>query len=161
MDNDDVINLVRQAVTSFDKESEKLKKILATLEKTTSEEEQINEPTREIDMKSEEYIITLKFVNGLLKNMGRAQISDLTEFCNIPRNDIISEKQVKLLEDMTEEIFSVFNKVKCQYYNKSESWVFNVLKSMVKINGLNIISRYKTKYVNRTRVIYTVYTISI
>ena len=56
-----------------------------------------------VDMNSDKYKITLKFVNKLLENIGYKKINDLTEFKNINRDDIIKNKNKKSLDAMEKE----------------------------------------------------------
>ena len=53
-----------------------------------------------IDKNSTKYKILLKFTNKLLVNMGKPCITDLTDFKNIDRLDLLIDKNTKTLEDM-------------------------------------------------------------
>lgn len=81
----------------------------------------------------EKNTLILKYVNGLLKNAGKDEIYDLTEFRNIDRSDIVLEGNVKYLEAMSKELFKLFDKSKCRYYPKTaKSRPLNVLRGMIK-----------------------------
>jgi hypothetical protein len=81
----------------------------------------------------EKNTLILKYVNGLLKNAGKNEIDDLTEFKNIDRSDIVLEDNVKHLETMAKELFKLFDRNKCRYYPKTaKSRPLNVLRGMIK-----------------------------
>lgn len=81
----------------------------------------------------EKNTLILKYVNGLLKNVGKNEINDLTEFKNIDRIDIISDVNVKYLGTMAKELFKLFDRNKCRYYPKTaKSRPLNVLRGMIK-----------------------------
>lgn len=75
--------------------------------------------------------LILKYVNGLLTNLGKGKINDLTEFKNIDRNDIISEANIKYLDTISEQLYKLFGRGTCRYYGKSsKSRPLNVLRGM-------------------------------
>ena len=109
--------------------------------------------------------LILKYVNGLLRNMGKDRITDLTEFKNIDRDDIVSDDNVKHLEAMSKELFKVFDKFKCRYYpTTAKSRPLNVLRGMIKdtdtytLNGVNtdIYETFNNKRVRRSAMLYSI-----
>ena len=115
-----------------------------------------------IDKTTNKYKITLKFVNKLLAKMGENQIEDLTEFRNIDRLDIIKHENKIVLEEMEEEIFKHFNKVKCGYYRKDKSgdgYTLNCLRGMTKEVGLKLHKDRKDIYEGKFRRIGMIYSI--
>jgi len=91
-----------------------------------------------VDKTSEKYKIALKFVNKMLENMGRAQIEDLTEFKNVDRNDVLTESNTKILESIENEIWEYHEKVKCGAYHKSGNRTLNVLRGLIRENGMKL-----------------------
>lgn len=111
---------------------------------------QTDEPKKvyvNIDKTTDKYKILLKYVNGLLKNMGKEQIDDLTEFKNIDRLDIIKEKNRQLFNKMAPFLFKHYDKMNCGYYrNKgSPNEPLNCLRGMVKELGLFFKRTHYTK----------------
>jgi len=91
-----------------------------------------------IDKNSDKYKTALKFVNGILTNIGKSTINDLTEFKDIDRMDIITNENTKLLSEMEKEIWEHYDKKKCGGYHISENRVFNILRGIVRDNNLKI-----------------------
>jgi hypothetical protein len=109
--------------------------------------------------------LILKYVNGLLKNMGKGKITDLTEFKNIDRDDIISTDNVEHLEVMAKELFKVFDKFKCRYYpTTAKSRPLNVLRGIIKDVGIytlvgvntDIYELFNNKRVRRSAMLYSI-----
>ena len=75
-----------------------------------------------IDKTSSKYIIALKFVNNILKNLDKSEINDLTDFKDIDREDIIKTENKELVETMQSELFKKgnFDKGKCGFYRRSQ-----------------------------------------
>jgi len=85
----------------------------------------------------QKYSLCLLYVNKILKNLGKGEIKSLLEFIDINSNDIIEHKDV--YKSVSEEIYSVFDKKRCNYYNReSEKIVLNCLRGMCKELGLNL-----------------------
>jgi hypothetical protein len=95
---------------------------------------------------SDKYILALKFVNQILTNIGKDQITELTQFVDINREDIINPKNLKTLDDMTEDLFVHFSKTKCGMYRRTDTMVLNCLRGMMKQMGHTF--RIKQKDVN-------------
>jgi hypothetical protein len=94
----------------------------------------------------EKNTLILKYVNGLLRNAGKNEIDDLTEFKNIDRIDIISDVNVKYLGTMAKELFKLFDRNKCRYYPKTaKSRPLNVLRGMIKDTGTYNLVGYNTE----------------
>lgn len=76
--------------------------------------------------------IALKFVNKILTNLGKDEITELTDFKGIDRLDIIKPENKQVALDMEDEIFKVFSKSKCGYYtrNKVKNFILTLLRGM-------------------------------
>lgn len=53
------------------------------------------------------YKVILEYLNKILENMNKEPIKKITEFKDIDRNDIIHERNSKILDDMEDKIFKV------------------------------------------------------
>lgn len=80
----------------------------------------------------------LKFLNRILTNLNRSNIEKLTDFINIDRDSI--SNQSKIYEEMQDELFSVFDRVACGWYqkNKIKNFILTFFKKSMVIVGLNI-----------------------
>lgn len=126
-------------------------------EHVLSEEQKIVK--KDIDKTTDKYIILLKFVNGILKNIGKDEIDDLTKFVDIDRQDILKEENKTLLISMEKELFGPFDKAKTNYYYKTNAFTFNVLKGMAKCVGLEIRKKRGRVSKNTTVKSYMYYSI--
>lgn len=116
-----------------------------------------------IDINSDKYKVLLKFVNNILANIGKSKINNLNEFIDIDREDIIKDVNIKMLKNMEDEIFKYYNKHKCGYYRKSDTYVLNCLRGMLKQMNIEISykQREKSEYINnvsfkRTHTLYSI-----
>lgn len=119
--------------------------------------------TNVIDKTSDRYKVLLKFVNNILTNIGKIKINDLNEFIDIDREDIIKDINITTLKAMEKEIFKYYNKNKCGYYRKSNAFVLNCLRGMLKELGLEMtyIQKERSEYINgksfkRTHMLYSI-----
>lgn len=110
-------------------------------------------PNVNVDKDSEKYKVALKFVNELLKNMGKNTFGDLTEFTNMDRLNIVTDTNSQTLEKMEKDIFMHFDKLKCGYYSKGKNWIMNVLRGLIRDLGLNWKSVHKN--IQKNSVAYT------
>lgn len=124
----------------------------------SEEDEYINENESLQEKKTR---LILKYLNGLLKNIGKNKIQKLTEFTGIERNDILTEKNNMHLDSMEKELFPTFDRKACKYLPRtSKSRPLNVLKHMlndVNTHTLNSISKevYEGKY-RRSATFYSI-----
>jgi hypothetical protein len=101
--------------------------------------------TAKLDKIDEKYIIALKLINIILKNADKKEITDLLEFKNINRQEIVTDKNLEQLNNMENELYKHFDKVKCGYYRKTDNYVINFLRGMIKQLGYKIILEQKDK----------------
>lgn len=104
------------------------------------------------------YEILLKFVNKLLENMKMSQISDLSEFKHVKREDLLSEENNQIYEEMKEEIHKYYNKI-----NQRESiknYLLSVLKSMCSEMFMKFESETVRKKINGKSIYYITYGIT-
>ena len=118
-----------------------------------------------VDMNSDKYKITLKFVNKLLENIGYKKINDLTEFKNINRDDIIKNKNKKSLDAMEKEFLKYFDKSDIGWYRKAsvDYYILTFLRSVCRCIGLkfnfdkkDISEEIDGKKYRRTHIYYTI-----
>jgi hypothetical protein len=116
---------------------------------------------KNIDKTTEKYKVALKLVNSMLKNMNKPQITDLTEFRDINREDIIIDANKQLILDMGDEIWAHYDKNKCGYYRKTPAWALNILRGMMRELGLCLSNGKKEKTTSvGVRKLFILYTIS-
>jgi hypothetical protein len=102
---------------------------------------------QKVDKNNAKYIVLLKLLNGILENIGKDQITEVTQFVDISRTDIIKQENVDILKTMTKELFPLFNKNRC-HYGKSDSFVCNCLRDLVKQIGYCFSYKKKDVYVD-------------
>ena len=142
-------------INSFD---EKKIKLLGEYIIKLKKKEEIKLPDRNnIDKTTNKYKILLKYVNGILKNIDKDGIDDLTKFKDIDRLDIIRKENIQLLDKLAPKLFKYFNKDKCGYYRKTKNLSLNCLRGMCKEIGLELVNRKKdiTEGLNGKRYKYT------
>ena len=116
---------------------------------------------KEIDKQSDKYQILLKFINKLLKNIGKEEITDLTQFQNIDREEIIKEENKLLFKKMEKEMHEFFNKSKTGYYRRKRTkhYILTFIRSVCDEIGLKFFYTEKTRSVNslvKTHIIYSI-----
>jgi len=91
--------------------------------------------TQKISKDDDKYKLALKFVNVILKNIGKDEVDDLTKFKDVDREDIIKDVNKNSFNDIADELFKNFNKKKCSYYRKTDTQILNCLRGMMKELG--------------------------
>lgn len=139
-------------------------KDLALMYKLMTEHKPKEEPKKvyiKVDKTTTKYKLLLEYVNGILRNMGKEPVDDLSKFQNIDRLDIIKEENRQLLNKMAPRLFKQFSKDKCGFYRskKSINFPLNVLKGMVKELGLIITRSHYTKSIGGKNKSFCVYKI--
>ena len=118
---------------------------------------------KKVDKQSPKYILVLKLINGILGNLGKPQIEDLTEFIKIYREDVMKLENEQLFETMEHEFYgkNMFDKEKCGYYRKknAESCLLNFLRGACKNLHLNLTYEKKKIQLNRLNQSYIIYSI--
>lgn len=76
--------------------------------------------------------VLLKLLNGILKNIGKNEITSVFDFKQINRDDLISEENEKLYKDMQEEIYEYYGKYNMKYNQKDKvkNYLLILLKAM-------------------------------
>lgn len=126
----------------------------------------------DIDLENKKHILILKYVNGILKNAGKEEITNLTDFVRVDREDIINDKNLKLFNDMANELFEVFDKKKCNFYyfkfkdgvivESNKCTPLNVLRNIVKDTDLYTITTNRVDvFKNKRRKTITTYSIKL
>ena len=123
-------------ITEFDINT--LKKIYKNYKKKEKPEEKTEEKEINIDKTTEKYKLVLNIINKLLENLGKDTIDDLTQFNKIDREDIILEKNKKILDDYQDEILKHFEKNEIGYYrkNKNKNYILTFLRHACDVIGL-------------------------
>ena len=109
-----------------------------------------------INSESEKYKVTLNFLNGLLKNMNKEEINDITQFKNIKREDLLKESCNQILNEHINNIIQQFGKSKIRYNmrNKRNCYVLSVIKYLVSFCGYNFVSNNISDYVIKNTMTY-------
>ena len=102
---------------------------------------------RIVDKNDPKYIIALRFLNHILTNNDKPQIQDILDFKNITRQEILKEENLNKLNEMEADIYKHFDKDKCGYYRKTDNYVINFFRQMVKELGYKAILEKKDKTV--------------
>ena len=87
----------------------------------------------------------LLYCNELLKHIKDSKpILDPVEFKNINRLDIVKEEGQQVFRDMMGDIYKIFDKTKCGYYNrKAPNSSLNVLRRMCRDCGYLLLRKKK------------------
>ena len=96
--------------------------------------------TKTINKTSDKYKILLTLVNNILKNLNKVPITDLTEFKDINRLDIIKQENIDALNDLSKSLFVHFNKKNSGFYRKTKNIVINCLRNLCKETGLAFVN---------------------
>lgn len=120
------------------------------------EKKNITKPNKDnVDKNSDNYKIALQFINKILENIGKTKITDLTEFKDINRDDIITETNKNTFIGMQKELFKYFNKKKCGWYQRKQvqHYILTFLRKMCK--ELHLSFKYITKDITVNRLFKT------
>lgn len=125
------------------------------------EEQDEEEKKNNIDKTTEKYKITLKFVNLILKNIGKEAINDLTNFKDIDREDIIKDENKAIITVMKNELFMHFDKMKNGWYRKVKSTRLVLSCMDVMCDDLGLELSYRKKNTQKNSIFKTHYLYSI
>lgn len=90
---------------------------------------------RIVDKLNPKYVIGLQFLNHILSNNNKPQIQDILDFKDITRQEILKQENLNKLNEMETEIYKHFDKVKCGFYRKTDNYVINFVRGMIKELG--------------------------
>jgi len=107
------------------------------------------------------YIVLLKFVNQILTNINKPNITALEQFENIDREEIIKPINMETFSNMENEIFEHFDKVKCGWYsrNKLKNYILTFFRYACGILGYSftyISKNTMSKSVFKTKFFYSI-----
>jgi hypothetical protein len=109
---------------------------------------------RIINKNDPKYILGLKFLNIILQNNNKPQINDILDFKNITRQEILKEDNLNKLNEMENELYKYFDKIKCGYYRKTTNYVITFFQQMLKELGYKAIRNERDFTVNIDGVNY-------
>jgi len=95
---------------------------------------------RIVDKNDPKYVIALQFLNHILTNNNKPNIDDILDFKDITRQEILKQENLNKLNEMEPELYKHFDKMKCGYYRKTDNYVINFFRGMLKEMG------YKGQY---------------
>ena len=100
-----------------------------------------------VDKNDPKYVIALQFLNHILSNNNKPQIQDILDFKDITRQEILKQENLNKLNEMETELYKHFDKMKCGYYRKTDNYVINFFRGMLKEMGYKAIHVEKDKTV--------------
>lgn len=133
-------NIYNKIVTNESKNIIKKKK---EKDNTTSGQIHIRKPKHErVDVDSDKYKVTLNFLNGLLKTMNKDAITDITQFKNIKRDDLITDTCDQVLNEHIKAIIKQFGKNNIRHNMRAQYnyYVLTVIKYLTSLCGYQFIS---------------------
>lgn len=94
------------------------------------------------------YVITLEFLNALLKALGKEEIIDITNFRDIRRDDLLKDECNQALQDYLQKIIEIYGKSKIVYdkRDKIDSYIITVIKALVDKLGYDFTSVRKQTF---------------
>jgi hypothetical protein len=102
---------------------------------------------RIVDKNDPKYVLALQFLNHILTNNNKPQIQDILEFKDITRQEILKQENLNKLNEMETELYKHFDKDKCGYYRKTDNYVINFFRQMIKEMGYKAVIEKKDRTV--------------
>jgi len=109
---------------------------------------------RIVDKNDPKYVIALQFLNHILTNNNKQNINDILDFKDISREEIIKQENLNKLNNMESELYKHFDKDKCGFYRKTDNYVINFFRQMLKEIGYKAITTKKDRTVKINGVSY-------
>lgn len=109
---------------------------------------------RIVDKSDPKYISALRFINHILVNNNKPEIFDILDFKDVTRDEIIKQENLDKLNEMEDDIFKYFNKMNCGFYRKTNNYVINFFRGMLKELGYKAVVIKKDKTVKIDGVSY-------
>lgn len=106
------------------------------------------------DKNDPKYVIALQFINHILTNNNKPQIQDILDFKNVTRQEILKQENLDKLNEMENDLYKHFDKMKCGFYRKSDNYVINFFRGMTKQLGYQPIVEKKDNRVTIDGVNY-------
>ena len=100
---------------------------------------------RIVDKNDPKYVLALQFLNHILTNNNKPQIQDILEFKDITRQEILKQENLNKLNEMETELYKHFDKDKCGYYRKTDNYVINFFRQMIKEMGYKAVIEKKDR----------------
>lgn len=93
-----------------------------------------------MDKKSPKYKLALNLINKILTNGDKKEITDLTEFVNIDREIIISEKNKEYFVKIEKELYKQFDKAESGWYRRKQvkNYILTFMRYMCSDIGLTL-----------------------
>lgn len=113
--------------------------------------------------------VLIKLLNRVLIEMKKDEITDIIAFEKIDREKLLIVDTLKILNDMEEEIFKVFNKYTCRWYRRSaaKQYFLVFIKNACSDIGYKLTSTQRdvseivnNKSFRRTHIFYSIKMIS-
>lgn len=107
------------------------------------------------------YKLILLYVNSILQNISKSEITDLTHFKDISRDELLIDTNEKVFEKHEKEIFKYYDKKKIGYYRRKyvQNYFLTFLKYSLRDIGYKITYREQKTQENKIVKITTYYSI--
>ena len=114
-----------------------------------------------VNRKDPKYIVLLKLLNRIFTNIKKTTLSDLTDFKNVDRDDIIKDENITVFSEMEKEIFKYFDKSECGWYRRKmvQYYILTFLRAACESIGLSFVYAHKNVTKNsivKTHVLYSI-----
>jgi hypothetical protein len=91
-------------------------------------------------IKKKKQVVLLKLMNGILNALGNPEITKLTDFKDIDRDDIIKPECVSVYNQMEDELFTCFDKHVCSWYKRKK--IKNYIMTFIRYTCIDIGLKY-------------------
>jgi len=125
---DDILDEIYNEVVEENQKKQKCLKNVTGIKKSKYEK---------VDNDSTTYKLTLNLLNDLLKQFGKNPITEITQFRDIDRNNLLDSKCDEILNAHINEIINHFGKTRIRYNTRSESncYVLSLIKYLTSLCG--------------------------
>lgn len=98
-----------------------------------------------VDDKKLKHQAVLGFLNALLASIDRKAINNIKEFKDVPRDDLLSDKCKKIMEEHIEKLVKAFGKTNMLYGKKDivEYYILTALRKIIQLCGSKLIVHQK------------------
>ena len=111
-----------------------------------------------IENTSEKYKVVILFLNDILTILGKQKITEITEFIDIKRSDLIKDECKNILKNHLNVLIEQFGKSKLHYSQRNDidTYILTVLRKITTLCGYNLQSKTNQKRVTKEGKILSV-----
>ena len=111
----------------------------------------------------EKYNVLLKLLNKILVNLNMPEITDIQQFRNIDRNDLLKQEEEnnKIITEMEKEIYQYYGKYNLKYGHKDQIkfYILTLIKSMCEDIYFKLKSKSVREKKSKKVIVYVLYDI--